>query len=32
LENQPRRLAGNIEILPWSMFIDKLWSGELLKA
>jgi len=30
LDSQPRRFAGNIEVLPWTMFIDKLWSGEFI--
>lgn len=27
---QPRRI-GNIMVLPWSVFLDKLWSGEIIK-
>ncbi|MDP2941864.1 MAG: AAA family ATPase [Candidatus Omnitrophota bacterium] len=30
LEKQPRNLAHNIQILPWQMFIEQLWNGELL--
>jgi predicted AAA+ superfamily ATPase len=30
LEKQPRRLANNIQVLPWQMFIEQLWSGKLL--
>jgi len=30
LEKQPRVLADNIQILPWQMFIEQLWSGELI--
>ena len=30
LEKQPRTLAGNIQILPWQVFIERLWDGELL--
>lgn len=28
LEKQPRLLQKNIEVLPWRMFIERLWSGE----
>jgi predicted AAA+ superfamily ATPase len=28
LENQPRKTKSNIEILPWRVFLEKLWSGE----
>ena len=30
LEKQPRILADNIQVLPWQMFIEQLWNGELL--
>lgn len=30
LEKQPRILANGIQILPWQMFIEQLWNGELL--
>ncbi len=30
LEKQPRHLANNIQILPWQVFIEQLWNGELL--
>lgn len=29
LEEEPRKLAGWIDILPWRRFLDKLWDGEL---
>lgn len=29
LEKQPRYLANNIQVLPWQMFIEQLWNGEL---
>jgi hypothetical protein len=29
LEEEPRRLAGGIEALPWRMFLDRLWGGDL---
>lgn len=29
LESQPRRLDDGIEILPWRIFLDRLWDGEL---
>jgi predicted AAA+ superfamily ATPase len=28
LEREPRRV-GQIEILPWRMFLDRLWGGDL---
>ena len=28
LEKQARRLGSSIEILPWQMFLEMLWSGE----
>lgn len=28
LEKQPRRLAKGIEVLPWRVFIDRLWRGD----
>jgi predicted AAA+ superfamily ATPase len=28
LERQPRRLGKDIEILPWELFIERLWQGE----
>ncbi len=30
MEKQPRNLTNNIQILPWQMFIEQLWNGELL--
>jgi len=30
LEKQPREVTRNIEILPWPMFIERLWNGELI--
>lgn len=30
LEHEPRFLHPNIEILPWRMFIDRLWEGRYL--
>jgi predicted AAA+ superfamily ATPase len=30
LEKRPRRLERGIEVVPWSMFIDRLWSGDYL--
>ncbi|OHB76893.1 MAG: hypothetical protein A2Z34_10170 [Planctomycetes bacterium RBG_16_59_8] len=29
LENEPRRVAKEIEILPWRLFLERLWGGEL---
>ena len=28
LEKRPRR-TGRIEVLPWQLFLDQLWAGEL---
>jgi len=30
LEDQPRRLDAHIEILPWQLFLERLWAGDLL--
>ena len=30
LEKQPRDVTRNIKILPWQMFIEQLWNGELI--
>ncbi len=30
-ESEPKTLAGNIASLPWELFLQKLWSGELLQ-
>jgi uncharacterized protein len=27
LEKQPRRIASSIEVMPWQMFLEVLWSG-----
>jgi predicted AAA+ superfamily ATPase len=29
LETEPRRLSDGIEVLPWRVFLARLWSGEL---
>jgi len=29
LEKQPRKLNSSIEVLPWQIFLEALWSGEL---
>ncbi len=29
LEAEPRRAAKGVEVLPWRVFIDRLWAGEL---
>jgi len=29
LEQQPRKLGSSIEVLPWQIFLNTLWSGEL---
>lgn len=28
LEEEPRRIAGGIEVLPWRLFVERLWSGD----
>jgi len=28
LEKQPRILAKNIMVLPWDIFLEKLWQGD----
>lgn len=28
LEREARRLPGGIEVLPWRMFLDRLWDGD----
>jgi predicted AAA+ superfamily ATPase len=28
LEKQPRRLSRGIEVIPWSIFLDRLWAAE----
>lgn len=30
MEREPRTVAGDIEILPWRLFLERLWSGEYL--
>ena len=30
MEDEPRTVAGSIEILPWREFFRRLWEGELL--
>jgi hypothetical protein len=29
LEREPRKISPGIEILPWSTFVERLWSGDL---
>ena len=29
LEKQPRKLDSSIEVFPWQIFLEELWSGEL---
>jgi predicted AAA+ superfamily ATPase len=31
LEKEPRSLDRGIEILPWRVFLDRLWSGDLTR-
>jgi predicted AAA+ superfamily ATPase len=30
LEREPRKIHRNIEILPWKVFLERLWQGDLL--
>ena len=30
LEKEPRKLAKGIEVLPWRLFLERLWGGDLL--
>jgi predicted AAA+ superfamily ATPase len=30
LEKEPRYLYKNIEVIPWQMFVERLWQGEFL--
>ena len=32
LEKEPRRIHKNIEVLPWRVFIERLWSGAFFGA
>jgi uncharacterized protein len=29
LEDEPRRLADGIEVVPWRQFLERLWEGDL---
>jgi hypothetical protein len=29
LEEEPRKFANSIEVMPWRHFLDVLWSGGL---
>lgn len=31
LERAPRRLDDGIEILPWKVFVERLWAGEIVR-
>jgi uncharacterized protein len=31
LEKKPRRLADGIEVLPWGVFLERLWAGDLTR-
>lgn len=30
LEKEPRTIKKNIEVLPWNVFLDRLWGGDIL--
>ncbi len=30
LDKEPRKTEGGIEIIPWKVFLDKLWNGEII--
>jgi predicted AAA+ superfamily ATPase len=29
LESTPRQIEGGIEVLPWQVFVERLWAGDL---
>jgi hypothetical protein len=29
--DQEPRIMGNVHILPWKIFLEKLWGGEIMK-
>jgi len=29
-EREPRRVGGDVDILPWRLFIEGLWGGTLV--
>jgi predicted AAA+ superfamily ATPase len=29
-ESEPKKLTGNIECLPWKIFLEMLWAGEII--
>ena len=29
-ESEPRRLSNGVECLPWRLFLEKLWNGEII--
>ena len=31
LEKEPRKLDDGIEVLPWRIFVERLWAGELAR-
>lgn len=31
LESQPRQISKNLTVLPWKIFLEKLWSGKIIK-
>ena len=30
-EREPRKTADGIQVWPWQMFLDRLWSGNLIR-
>jgi hypothetical protein len=30
LEREPRRVDGAIDVLPWQVFVERLWRGDLV--
>jgi len=32
MDAKPRRTDDGIEVLPWRVFLDELWAGDMLKA
>ncbi len=30
LDPNPRKLSGGIEVIPWKLFLEALWAGEII--
>jgi hypothetical protein len=31
MDTNPRKTEDGIEILPWQVFLDRLWAGNIIK-